>query len=158
MLLLLQHLPETTAELKAGIETLRGWLQTTHELLSSRGISTAEANGQGHCPALGDAFFMPAPELPRGSQYRATAQPESQDPPQPHLPTAHVEAQLAEANAAPGTERSLGAIDAAMRAQGFRWASSSMAIESFQCSHSTGKGTVATRSRPQQNAGPALVS
>ncbi|KAK9861174.1 hypothetical protein WJX84_001707 [Apatococcus fuscideae] len=71
-----QHLPETSAELEAEIELLTSWLQTTHHLLASKGISVAEAD---------------------------------------------MDAQAAEADASLGTERSLGAIDAALRAQGFRF-------------------------------------
>ncbi|KAK9844568.1 hypothetical protein WJX74_004134 [Apatococcus lobatus] len=115
-----QHLPETSAELEAEIELLTSWLQTTHHLLASKGISVAEG---GHLMGLGGTHSCAAAELASSPRYTATATVDRQ--PHGHVQrdhhTADMDAQAAEADASLGTERSLGAIDAALRAQGFRF-------------------------------------
>ena len=122
-LLLQEELPDTSAELEAEIELLEGWLQQTHQLLALKGFPIEEADGNGRWPESKAPTSRPRPDVhSSGPHHTATAKPVRDHGVnrQPGPQTAQEHTQDLEADAVVGTERSLGAIDAALRAQGFR--------------------------------------
>lgn len=113
-----EELPDTSAELEAEIELLEGWLEQTHQLLALKGFPIEEADAEGRWPEHRAPTSRPEPSLHKGTHQTAIAKLVGEQglDGQPGPETA----QDLEADAVVGTERSLGAIDAALRAQGFR--------------------------------------
>ena len=120
-LLLLQDLPESTDELEREIKLLTSWLQTTQHLLGLK--CTAAAANQEEMPSSGSKASRHAKAVSRSSK----VQPHSQQT----FPQAVVhqscksqtglhDTPAVEHSLEIGTSRSVGAIDDALRAQGFR--------------------------------------
>ncbi len=121
---MLQDLSDDPAELEAEIALLADWLQTTQSLLAARGIVPVDADAPRSIPSSMDcnqgmrrdnvAGFCVG-QATEGCPVGVQQMLDSAFP-QPRQGSLDHRA----AHDAVGTERSLGAIDAALRAQGFR--------------------------------------
>lgn len=125
MLLLLQEdLPDTAAELEAEIEMLEGWLEQTHQLLELKGFPRPVVTGEWH-QDFGSwaATSCPETDAHSGPHQTGPAKHIVEQAVNAHLGSRTAQAHPQELDDDPieETQRSVGAIDAALCAQGFRW-------------------------------------